>query len=64
MGATVTSTVTISVNALDLTGLVVTSASLDQVFQSTQADYTATIGFLAQSVTVNATTSTPGEQYL
>ena len=40
----------------DLSDLILSAGSLDQIFQASQLDYTATVGFLAASTTVTPTT--------
>ena len=40
-----------------LAGLVLSAGTLDQVFQSSQCVYTATVGFLTTATTVTPTTS-------
>ena len=43
----------------DLSELTLSAGSLDQVFQSNQLDYTATVGFLIATTTVRPTTDDP-----
>ena len=54
LGGTVSSTVTVTVIALD--SLSILNESFDQpFFQPTQSDYTASVGFLAKSIQIKAT---------
>ncbi len=57
-GTSVTSSVAVNVVGLD--ALSTTAAATDQTFQPGQADYTATVGFLARDIRVKATSATPG----
>ena len=52
LGDTVSSTVTVTVVALDSLGIL--NESIDQVFQATQHNYTASVGFLAKSIQIQA----------
>ena len=52
-GGLETSAVTVTVVALD--SLSILDESLDQIFQTNQPDYTASVGFLAKSIRVKAT---------
>ncbi len=44
-------------NNANLSNLTISAGELDQVFQSSQLDYTATVGFLATTTTVTPTTA-------
>ncbi len=54
----VTSAVTVTV--LSLSSLSINNGALDQVFQASQASYTATVGYLATSIKVIASTANTG----
>ena len=58
LGDTVSSTVTVTVVALDL--LSIFNENLDQIFQTEQFDYTASVGFLAESIQIKATSADAG----
>lgn len=58
LGETVSSTVTITVVALD--SLSIFNENLDQIFQTDQFDYTASVGFLAKSIQIKATSTDAG----
>ena len=58
LGDTVSSTITVTVVALDL--LSISNEDLDQIFQTGQFAYTASVGFLAKSIQIEATSADAG----
>ena len=58
LGESVTATVTVTVVALS--SLTVLNESLGQIFQVNQSTYTASVGFLAKSIQINATSADAG----
>jgi len=57
-GTTDNSSVTVTVVALN--SLNILNENLDQIFQSNQSDYTATVGYLAKSIKIKATSADAG----
>ena len=47
-------------DSAELDSLNISVGDLDQTFQSTQLSYTATVGYLAKSISITATTNNPG----